>query len=387
MKKNTLTVVAAVLLSLIFIGLSWAGRRGPDGAVYVMTNASDGNAIAVYSRDRHGLLELEEYTPTNGLGLGDNLDPLGSQGSLILSPSHSWLFAVNAGSDSISAFKVRYDGLEFIGAFDSGGQIPVSLTMYHNLLYVLNAGSDSSDPNVTGFRVSHRGELFALPGSTRELVPGAYHQVGFDRQGDVLVVTHGSPDGPNLIHVFAVDWKGLPADAPVTSPSNGIVPFGFIFDARNNLLVSEAGSSAVTYYKILRDISLRVITPSVANGQAATCWITGNEHGLVYTANTGTDTISAYELVSGKKRFEQRFDKKRFNRRYTTGGLALLDAAAGLGNGPIDLTTADNGRFLYVLNGKGGTVGMFRIKSDGSLVELGTIDGLPIPYAQGIAAY
>ena len=384
MKKNTFTVIAAVLLSLVFIGPSLADRRGPSGAVYVMTNAPDGNEIAVYSRDRGGLLEFEDYYPTNGAGSGDAIDPLGSQGSLVISPNHRWLFAVNAGSDSISVFRIRYDGLELVGAFDSGGQFPVSLTMFNNLLYVLNAGPN---PNITGFRVSHRGELIALIGSTRDLAPGGYHQVGFDLQGDVLVVTEGSPDGPNLIHVFSVDRKGLPGEAPVTSPSNGIVPFGFIFDCRDQMLVSEAGSSAVTYYKILRDNSLRIITPSAANGQAATCWIAGAGCGLVYTANTGTGTISAYELVSGNKHFEQPFGKKRFKRRYTKSRLELLDAEAGGGFGPIDLTTVDNGRFLYVLNANDGTVGMFRIKSDGSLVDLGTVDGLPIPSAQGIAAY
>jgi 6-phosphogluconolactonase (cycloisomerase 2 family) len=298
---------------------------------------------------------------------GEGVDPLVSQESLILSPNKRWLLAVNAGSNSISVFRIRHDRLKLTGTFDSGGAFPVSLTLFHNLLYVLNAGSDSAGPNITGFRLSHRGELFPLAGSKRELGVGGFHQVGFDPQGDVLVVTEGDPAGENRIHVFSVNRRGLPGPEAVISPSNGIVPFGFIFDHRGHLLVSEAGDGAVTSYKILRNNTLRVISPSVANDQSATCWIAGNSMGFVYTANTGSDTISAYKLRSGK------------------GRLVLLDQAAGFGNKPIDMTTAGNGRFLYVLNANDGTVGMFRIKRNGSLKDLGVIGGLPSPYAQGIA--
>lgn len=386
MTKRAFTVIVAVLLSMVFIAPSIADRRDHSGAVYVMTNDPEGNEIAAYSRNDKGLLEFLKKYPTDGLGSGGGLDPLASQGSLILSPSGRWLFAVNAGSDDISVFRTRHGKLKLIGVFDSGGEFPVSLTIYHDLLYVLNAGG-SSNPNITGFKVGHKGDLEPLHGSSRELTPGGYHQVGFDPSGDFLVITEGDPAGDNNIHVFAVDRRGRPDNYAVTSPSEGIVPFGFIFGDHGELLVSEAGSGAVTSYKILRDGSLKVINPSVKNGQTATCWIAGNDDGFVYTANTGSNTISLYELVSGKDRDNRRFDndKKGFKPRSGKSRLELLDFAAGAGVGPIDLTTAGDGRFLYVLNGNNGSVGMFRINADGSLKDLGTIGGLPSPFAQGIA--
>jgi 6-phosphogluconolactonase len=152
-------------------------------------------------------------------------------------------------------------------------------------------------------------------------------------------------------------------------------------------------SGAVTSYKILGNGKLKVISPSVENEQSATCWIAGKDDGFVYTANTGSDTISLYELVSGKDRFKRRFDnhKKRLKSRSRKSHLELelLDAVAGEGNGPIDLTTAGDGRFLYVLNGNDGTVGMFRINADGSLGDLGVIKILPdsFAFAQGIAGH
>jgi 6-phosphogluconolactonase len=369
MLRKTFIGIVAVLLSLVFVASSIADQKGQAGAVYAMTNHPDGNEIAVYSRNARGMLEFVDYYPTEGLGSGGGIDPLGSQESLILSANKRWLLAVNAGSNSISVFRIRHDGLELIGAFDSGGEFPVSLTLYHDLLYVLNAGAGSYSPNINGFRLTHRGDLIPLADSTRELGAGGFHQVGFDPQGDVLVVTEGDPAGDNNIHVFAVDRNGLPSLVPVTSPSVGVVPFGFIFDPRGHLLVSEAGSRAVTSYEILPDNSLRFISPSVVNGQIATCWIAANSRGFVYTANTGSNTISGYKLQSG------------------SGRLMLLTEAAGVGNAPIDMTTTGDGRFLYVLNARDGTVGMFRINPDGSLGDLGVIGGLPDTFAQGIVEH
>ncbi len=368
MIKRTLIIIGAFLLSIVFVTQSTAGWQHLPGAVYVMTNAPDGNAVVVFDRSAKGMLKFMASYPTLGLGSGGGrVDPLGSQGSLVLTRDKRWLLAVNAGSNEISVFRIRPDGLKLTDVVDSGGEFPVSLAPYHDLLYVLNAGADGESPNIAGFKLNHRGKLIPLEDSIRELEAGGFHQVGFDPRGRVLVVTQGDPAGTNAILVFAVDRNGLPGAAPVISPSEGVVPFGFIFDALGHLLVSEAGAGAVSSYKILRDNSLRTISSSVANGQAATCWIAGNRRGLVYTANTGSGTISAYKL------------------KPVQGRLVLVDAEAGSGNFPIDLTTTLNGLFLYVLNAGDGTIGAFRIKPDGGLKGLGAIGELPFPYAQGIA--
>jgi hypothetical protein len=252
MFKRVLPSIIIIMLSMIFIAPSIASQQGQSGAVYVMTNADDDNEIVVLDRDAKGTLTEVDLISTGGLGSGGGLDPLGSQGSLILSPNRRWLVAVNAGSDNISVFRIRQDDLELIDQFDSGGEFPVSITLYHDLLYVLNAGGV---PNITGFRLTHRGVLEPLDDSTRDLpAGGGFHQVGFDPQGDVLVVTQGNPP-VNNIHIFPLNREGLPSLAPVTSDSVGVVPFGFIFDRRGHLLVSEAGSGAVTSYKILSDYS------------------------------------------------------------------------------------------------------------------------------------
>ncbi len=363
MKTKPIMSVIALLLSL-WVGTSLAAGRDTPGAVYAMTNAADGNEVIIFDRKANG--DLTEVGPiaTGGLGSGGGLDPLGSQGSLVLSEDHRWLLAVNAGSDEISVFKVLPAGLLLVDVVGSGGDFPVSITIYHDLVYVLNA----STPNITAFTLSFAGELTPLAGSTRSLGSGAFAQVGFDPQGNNLVVTDKED---HEILVFSLESDGTPSTTPVTTQSSGLVPFGFIFDRRGHLLVSEAGSGAASSYRILPDDTLDLITPSEPNNQTATCWIAGNKRGDVFTSNTASSTVSAYKLLAGN------------------GRLLLRDEAAyeAAGSRPIDMAITADGRFLYALDPGNGTVHMFRIDRDGGLTDLGAIagEGLSI-FANGIAA-
>lgn len=363
MNKKILAAFITVALLISSTAVAFATDRhgnGLAGAVYTMTNAADGNDVVVFERDRDGILTQAGAVPTEGLGSGGGLDPLASQGSLVLTDNKRWLLAVNAGSNDISVFRVKRNGLELVDKVDSGGEFPVSLTVFHNLVYVLNAGAF---PNITGFYLSHRGQLIPRGDSTRALGTGGFAQVGFDPRGNNLVVTDR---GENEILVFPLGRHGLPSMEPVKSMSNGIAPFGFTFDEQSHLLVSEAGSGAVSSYDIRRDGSLRTISPSVENGQTATCWIARNSKGYVFTANTGSQTISAY--------------KGQHN-----GQLELLDATAGFGDRPIDMDISVNGRFLYALDPGSETIDMFEIESDGSLTDLGIVTGGLSIFAQGIA--
>lgn len=367
MKSKRFVLILSVLLTLVPLA-AFGGPRFPAGAVYVMSNAPEGNQVVVFERNFRGRLTLTDSYDTAGLGSGGGIDPLGSQGSLILSRNQRWLIGVNAGSNEVFVFRVRRHGLDLAGNFDSGGNFPVSVALYRNLLYVLNADPNGGAPSITGFKLNRWGELTPLEGSTRTLAPGGYHQVGFNPSGDTLVVTQGSPTGTNTILVFGVDEDGLPDAAPTISPSVGVVPFGFVFDWLGHLIVSEAGSGAVSSYDIQDDHTLAVIDASVPNGNRATCWIVRTWFGSIFTANTGSDNLSRYQVNFG------------------TGQISLNDAEAATGNKPIDMAVIRSGIFLYVLNAADGTVGAFRISPFGFMEDLGTFPGLPLLFAQGIAA-
>ena len=69
-----------------------------------------------------------------------------------------------------------------------------------------------------------------------------------------------------------------------------------------------------------------------------------------------------------------------------TGKLRLREADAAAGSKPIDMATTPSGLYLYVLNAADGSVGAFRVSPYGFLKDLGAVAGLPLLYAQGIAA-
>jgi len=279
---------------------------------------------------------------------------------------------VNAGSNDVSVFRIRSDGLELTDVEDSQGVLPVSVTIHGDIVYVLNAGGRLGDVDlVTGFVLSSQGYLTPLAGSTRQLSQDNTDpaQVGFTPDGSALVVTEKATGAMGQIDVFPIDRDGLPSPNLVSTTSQGAVPFGFVFNHRGRLLVSEAAGS-VSSYTVNLDGTLTEVNSAVPNGQIATCWIAGNRGRIAFAANTGSSTLSSYHVSSD-------------------GALTLLDPVASyLDNAlPIDAAMPRNGRYLYTVNAADGTVGMFAVGSDGALTHLGDAPGLPVnDGAQGIAA-
>jgi 6-phosphogluconolactonase len=216
---------AVLFIALVTMGAQVSRADGGSGDVYVMTNQSSGNSIIVFHRDSAGTLTSAGSFATGGNGAGTGADPLGSQGSLVLSEDQRLLFAVNAGSNSVSVFAVSGDQLRLLDTVGSSGVMPVSVTVKHDLVFVVNAGGI---PNISGFTIDpETNRLLPLPGSTRNLPGGAAAapaQVSFTPDGSVLVVTE---KGTNQIDTFTLD-EGIPGPG-VSFASNGIEPFGFAF--------------------------------------------------------------------------------------------------------------------------------------------------------------
>src|ERR1700754_3258661 len=80
-----------------------AGSSHDSGAVFVATGATDGNAVVAYDSDLHQ--EGTYATGGNGGVLnGSVVDHVASQGSLTLDRAHNLLYAVNAGSNTLTVF-------------------------------------------------------------------------------------------------------------------------------------------------------------------------------------------------------------------------------------------------------------------------------------------
>jgi hypothetical protein len=364
--------VLAVAGTLALVGAAPAlaqDHPGRGGVVFVQTNELSGNKIDVFDQGGDGRLSLAGTYPTGGLGgaaaPGTESDHLASQGSLALSLDGKTLIAVNAGSDTVTSFRVHGDRLQLRSIVSSGGQFPNSVAVDGRLVYVLNAGGAGI---VQGFRL-HGSHLAPIAGSARSLglangdppnfltAPG---QVGFTPNGSKLLVT--TKASTSSIDVFAVGNDGRLSASPVVNPSATPVPFAFTFGS-GRLVDGEAGTSSVTTYAV--DPGGTLSDPkSQSDGQAALCWIL-HIGGFYFVSNTGSNNVSSFTVDA-------------------SGQPTLLHAVAATTNpGPIDLATS--GGYLYVETGTNGTVDEFAVNGDGSLTPIGTVAGLP-PGLEGIAA-
>src|SRR5438309_8571363 len=133
-----------------------------------MTNSEGGNSVLAYSRGADGSLAFSSSFSTAGLGTGSGL---GDQGGLALSRGGRWLFAVNAGSNEVTVFRVSDEStaLTITDKVSTVGKTPISVTIHKQLVYVLNAGDAVTPVNIAGFRLSEDGGLSPIPGSVPPL--------------------------------------------------------------------------------------------------------------------------------------------------------------------------------------------------------------------------
>jgi len=344
------------------------GRSG--SVVWVQTNEPNGNRILVYDRNSDGTLSPAGAYATGGNGgvaaPGSESDHLASQGSLQYDWRHSTLIAVNAGSNTVTTFKVHGDRLQGAKVVPSGGEFPASIAVHGRLVYVLNSGGEGI---VQGFWL--RGHhLRPIAGSARSLglangnppnfltSPG---QIGFSPGGHKLLVT--TKLSGSAIDVFRVRGDGTLSDTPVVNSSATPVPFAFTFTPQGRLASGEAGASSLTTYELNGDGTL-ADPRSATDGQTALCWIT-RARGFYYVSNTGSNNVSSFTVGAD-------------------GTPSLLAAvAAPTNDGPIDQTVS--GRYLYVQTGTAGTIDAFQINGDGSLTAVGSATGLPVGQ-EGIAS-
>ncbi len=363
MKVATLAGAGAAIAALCFPVAAGAetstgaGAASPTTAapVFVQTNDATGNQIVSYVPTARGGLRAVERINTGGIGIalqGAAVDDLASQGSLAFDATNGVLVGVNAGSDTISEFHTFGSFVGFRKVAASGGTIPVSVAVRGNRIYVLNAGGTGS---VQGF---YAASLKPIPGSNQSLglTPGATPQflntpgqIGFSPSGSQLVVT--TKANGSDIDVFNVAANGS-LSAPTVNASATPVPFGFTFDAAGDLVVTEAGTSAVTTYSLSTSGTVTELG-SVTDGLAALCWVANAGNRFFYGSNAGSATVTTYTVGAT--------------------GVPTVVGSTATDAGPIDLATSPSGRSLYVETGGSDLVDTYAILPTGSLVFTGSV--------------
>ena len=365
-------VVALTSASVLAAAPSFASEplhhHRTSSVVYVPTNDPQGNEVRVYDRGSDGSLHAAGSYATGGVGGaldGAVVDRLASQGSTVLDRASGLLYVVNAGSDSLSVFRVHHDRLVLRDVVPTHGDFPVSVAVHDARVYVLNARGGAS---IQGFvRVGahlaavstwHR-ELGLDPTATPEFThtPG---QVTFGPDGRSLLVT--TKAATHSIDVFTFGALGRPS-APIVTELPGKVPFAIELDRRGHLVVAEASGNVATF--ALGSHGTLAPLAEQATGQAATCWIVaaGNQ---VYVSNAGSATLSGFSVGSG--------------------GSLTATGLTGTNPGTVDAAVSSDGRWLDVQTGALGTVDTFRIGAGGALTAVGSVTVPGTIGGEGIAS-
>lgn len=323
--------------------------------LYVLSNGTDTNSVLTFRRsDSDGTLTFFSMTYSGGKGTGL---PLASQGPIAISNDRNWILAVNAASNSISAFKITDHGLELTSTVLSGGNKPVSITCYNNLVYVLNANDNGS---IAGYKLSDSGLLTSLENSLMDLdtIPTNPAQISFLQDGKMLAITLKNT---NKIIAFNLNDNGSPAQKFSLS-SNSPRPYGFAVGNQGNIYVSEASLGAMSVYNVSSTGITSVAGPLPTN-QIAACWAAATPDGkYAYILNAQSNTVTGYTINS----------MSSFTLMETSG----ITALAGIK--PIDIKISDDSKFAYVLNFDDQSVRLYNITSDGSLEKIEDRFNLPL---------
>jgi 6-phosphogluconolactonase len=407
--RARLSVAAILATALVAVAAAPAlahdhggdGDHFGHGALYTETNDPAGNAVIVFSRHHDGTITQGATVPTGGTGLAAQ-PPFGfpitdSQGALNLTDDGRLLFAVNAGDNTISAFRVTEHGLKWVNRVGSGGTEPISLTSSGDVLYVLNENSG----NIAGFRFSGGGGLWPIPGSSQPLStpgPGAISaQIGFSPNGRLLTVSErcyfggcaGQPHG--VLDTFVVDRHGVAGTAQ-EHPSNDDGPFGFAYLSSFQLIVSNTGTignppnpgdptlfiGTTSSYFLDRFGDLAPHGGPVASGGRGACWVVLTGNGRFAYVTNSLSTFPPGNGVGGVSGYA-----------VSRNGTLTLLGQTDVTNDPVtpgttfptDEVLSSDSRYLYVLsptlnmgpaNNDTSHIDAYRVGWDGSLTHIQT---------------
>ncbi|KAI0565595.1 WD40/YVTN repeat-like containing protein [Gracilaria domingensis] len=391
------------------------------GGVYAMSNNVTENTLVVYARRRNGTLKLlDPALRTGGKGaiLRDDVgvDPLISAFSVIITPDYRFVLAVNAGSQSVSVFKVLRDfSLRLVHVQPVPGFGPNSIAVSGNLVYVASIEMDGTFDDLlsqtgvlSGFRLSATGKLFPILGSQRQLTsrPAAI-QISPDHRSLVVsnVLSSLTAFGTGILEeivVFSVANDGMLSMTPVARATSTELnnaedrnlpnPIGFeivrllgvqyvIVPEVRDIVAADGmspplnQSASVSTWRLESDgrlfpVQLDVLVgSSLSSGQTASCWIEFSaDLDNFWISNTGSDSLSAFSFKKGISTLEEEV--------VATGSL------------PTDLWRSRDGRFLYQLFS--GAVGVFKVAKRGKGARLREIQvpmNVPDMNAAGIVAF
>jgi 6-phosphogluconolactonase (cycloisomerase 2 family) len=399
--RSSKSLLIALLSGAAALAGPSAAGAATRGAVYTETNQPDANQVVVLARGADGGLTVVQRINTGGVGELHNppfpQDHLDANNEVELTADGKLLFAVNAGDNTVSSFKVGKTGkLTYADKQPTGGEHPVSIDSHKGLLYALNE-LDPAGHDISGLRYSADGKLTPIPNSIKSLASPFAADNGFGFSAPLADQIIFTPDGKALIvpertsnsfkgqlDVFPLGSDGTPGTVQV-SQSNEFIPFGLAFDTRGHLLVANGGTPLVmppaaafagggSSYS-LSGTSLTPIGGPVSSHALGTCWVVVAKSGkFAYMSDQNSLEISRFRIAK-------------------SGKLTLVDNVPTTAP-PADIALSADSRYLYGLNvlnangNHGATIDGWKIRRDGSLEHvLGALDPQIPDSASGLAAF
>jgi len=360
--------------------------RAGVGAAYFITNEPDGNFIVSSIIGKDGQLALRQALSTGGLGAHGNdgsaaggPDPLFTQGAVKASSAANIVATVNAGSNTLSLFKINPDApanLQMIGKpVGSGGEFPVSLAINKvgDMVCAVNGGAVNG---VACFSVDQTKGLVPIANTVRSLglnqttpatgPAGTVSHVIFSEDNKQLIASvKGIPPAPGIIAVWDIaEDKSLSADFKAVQPAaGGLLPFSMtVIPGKNAILATDAGVGVDIF-----DLSAGAAAGVAAGkssvlpieGQAATCWSSFSpKTGNFYVTDIGTSQVTEIAVDDDLK--------ASIVKQYPQGdGVATIDN---------DIATVGGNDFMFVLAANATSVKVLSLNAPGQAAALQTID-------------
>jgi 6-phosphogluconolactonase (cycloisomerase 2 family) len=404
------------------------------GQLYMQTNEVR-NAVIHYRRGPGGTLTEVERVLSGGAGSGgynpivkreSTPNPFEGARSVILGPDRRFLFATNAGDNSVSSFSVGDDGrLTLVDVRRTGNIVPGPSGSAKSLAYDASTGTlyvlHSLGPDhVRLMSVDDAGQLTARPERCTVNVDGKRNRVATmatlspDARFLIVGTTFDEPAKPNP-DGSPILWVTRDGEPPRSVASNAPDPDGLVVfpvqdgGALGEPIVQDGGGGSPWFtlflnhrqdrflvgYAVADGVALATLGSdgAVATGPVVQldtsagkpselCWLSiSPDDRTVFAANFGYSSITSYHLDGNVLSIAKDPACPK-----VPGNGAFRALNGTVTSGPSDNWLSPDGGYLYQIYGNASKLVGYATQPDGSLEEVTSVQ-IPYNSCQGLDGF